>query len=225
MGSLQTTFRCLVLLHHLVVMCWLHAFLDGVRGNRNQFVQELSAFRGVYFTTWNFVTQIVYFSICVGDAALGTMLKPNVRARVKRLQDFTFTTLVFPFTMFVSTFFWTLFMMDREMVFPKSAEILFPWWMNHSMHSVVLVVVILETLLCRHQLGASPDLSLVTLFGFFAAYDVVFVTTNIVYGVWLYPVFRILGSWSLRLLLLGTANLVILGFYVFGVKYLFPRHK
>lgn len=47
---------------------------------------------------------------------------------------------------FVSVTFWALYAVDRELVFPRSLDAVFPPLLNHTLHSSIVVWVLLETL-------------------------------------------------------------------------------
>lgn len=45
---------------------------------------------------------------------------------------------------FVSTTFWSLWFIDRNLVMPKNIDLYFPHWLNHTMHTFVFVFACLE---------------------------------------------------------------------------------
>lgn len=45
---------------------------------------------------------------------------------------------------FVSTMFWGLYFLDRNLIMPKYLDVYFPSWLNHTMHTFVSVFACLE---------------------------------------------------------------------------------
>ena len=55
-----------------------------------------------------------------------------------QIRDYYFATLAFPIGQFVGIIFWTLWHINRELVFPKAFDSIFPSYINHLMHTVVI---------------------------------------------------------------------------------------
>lgn len=36
---------------------------------------------------------------------------------------------------------------DRELVLPKAVDPYFPWWLNHLMHTMIMITILIETIL------------------------------------------------------------------------------
>lgn len=36
---------------------------------------------------------------------------------------------------------------DRELVLPKAVDPYFPWWLNHLMHTMIMITILVETIL------------------------------------------------------------------------------
>lgn len=54
---------------------------------------------------------------------------------------------------------------DRELVFPKALDPYFPWWLNHLMHTMIMVSTFIEMILSpRKYPSRSYGLSCLTLF-------------------------------------------------------------
>ncbi|XP_048655756.1 androgen-dependent TFPI-regulating protein isoform X4 [Marmota marmota marmota] len=53
--------------------------------------------------------------------------------------------------LFVFLVFWTIFLYDRELVYPKILDEIFPIWMNHAMHTFILPFSLLEVILRPHH--------------------------------------------------------------------------
>lgn len=63
-----------------------------------------------------------------------------------RFRAFFFYTLVLPCSMIVVTMFWTLWHIDRELIFPRVIDMFLPTWVNHSLHTFIVLPVVVELL-------------------------------------------------------------------------------
>ena len=52
-----------------------------------------------------------------------------------RLEDKVYSTVAFPYAVFVFITFWTLYSIDRDLVFPEFLDDYVPAALNHMMHS------------------------------------------------------------------------------------------
>jgi len=52
---------------------------------------------------------------------------------------------------FVGVTFWVLMFVDRELVLPKALDPYFPWWLNHLMHTMIMVTTMLEMIFVPRQ--------------------------------------------------------------------------
>ena len=55
---------------------------------------------------------------------------------LRRLEDGLYASLAFPIGVFVGVVFWTLFAIDREVVYPTVVDAYIPAHMNHLMHTM-----------------------------------------------------------------------------------------
>lgn len=69
--------------------------------------------------------QFTYFSL----VTLATVSKSKVATK---LIDFLFFALAFPMALIVSSSFWSIYAIDRELIFPVVLEKYYPTWLNHS---------------------------------------------------------------------------------------------
>lgn len=78
---------------------------------------------------------------------ISTIYKP-----ITPLRDFFFTTLAYPASAAVVSTFWTVwFAFGPELIMPIAVKIFMPNWVNHSVHSVPLVVNLLLMALVPHR--------------------------------------------------------------------------
>lgn len=57
----------------------------------------------------------------------------------------------FAFLQFVGATFWSLMMVDRELVLPKAMDPYFPWWLNHLMHTIIVITTVIEMIIIPRQ--------------------------------------------------------------------------
>lgn len=170
-----------------------------------------------YLTFLNMLLQCLYFGIAVLNDLIGTD-ESNIRKQssLQQWRDWLFTTLAFPLGMFVSFIFWTLYAIDRELIFPASLDTWFPAWLNHVMHTLPAIGTLLEELLVPHtyQTGYKRLAPILTCYFAYLAW-ISYIA--VVGGFWVYPVFQVL-SVPARTLFLAFCILPPLGFYLLGEK-------
>ena len=71
---------------------------------------------------------------------------------------------------FVSSMFWGLYMIDRELVFPRAMDVIMPSWTNHSTHTIIIVALVVEMRIARHRYS-KRSLGLATLALYLTIYD------------------------------------------------------
>ncbi|XP_035394759.1 androgen-induced gene 1 protein isoform X1 [Cygnus atratus] len=99
-----------------------------------------------YGGSWKFLTfidlviQAVFFGICVLTDLSSLLTKGNDSQEQERqlkklisLRDWMMAVLAFPIGVFVVTMFWSIYIYDRELVYPKLLDNFIPAWLNHGM--------------------------------------------------------------------------------------------
>ncbi|XP_009585198.1 PREDICTED: androgen-induced gene 1 protein-like, partial [Fulmarus glacialis] len=88
------------------------------------------------------VIQAVFFGICVLTDLSSLLTKGNDSQEQERqlkklisLRDWVMAVLAFPVGVFVVTLFWSIYIYDRELVYPKVLDNFIPAWLNHGMVS------------------------------------------------------------------------------------------
>ncbi|XP_054007195.1 androgen-dependent TFPI-regulating protein-like isoform X3 [Hylaeus anthracinus] len=168
-----------------------------------------------YLTMWGVIIQAVFFLICSLNDWFGTnAVSPKKPPFLRKLKDFMHAVFSFPVAMFVGVTFWSLMFVDRELVFPKAIDPYFPWWLNHLMHTMIMVSAILETILTpRKYPSRAKGISGHCLF--LLAY---LIWIHIIYyksGIWVYPVMEVLST-PARIVFLLTMFLFSTMFYFIG---------
>ncbi|XP_027456684.1 androgen-dependent TFPI-regulating protein isoform X2 [Callorhinus ursinus] len=90
--------------------------------------------------------------------------------------------------LFVFLSFWILFLYDRELVYPKALDGIFPVWLNHAMHTSILPFTLAEVILRPHCYPQrKKGLTLLALASLAYISRVLWIYSET--GTWVYPVF------------------------------------
>ncbi|XP_028131296.1 androgen-dependent TFPI-regulating protein isoform X2 [Diabrotica virgifera virgifera] len=182
--------------------------------------EEVAVFAGFefcFFTLWNFIFQLVFMIVAIMDEAAKLMKLPiSTQNKLSKTRAVMFNTVLFPSTLVVVSIFWTLWHIDRELVFPKVLDLFFPQWLNHMLHTFILLPVIIEIMLPKkHNFvkfqKAAPALALL-----FLSYTILYFSLYFRHGVWLYPVYKVL-TWPQRLLFSAAQLCGALGYQKLGI--------
>ncbi|XP_076626261.1 androgen-dependent TFPI-regulating protein isoform X6 [Colletes latitarsis] len=180
-----------------------------------------------YLTVWGVIIQTVFFLICMLNDWFGTnAASPKKPPFIRKLKDYVHAVLSFPVAMFVGVIFWSLMFVDRELVFPKAIDPYFPWWLNHLMHTMIMVSTLVETILSPRKYPKRAQ----GLFGHLMFMFTYLIWMHIIYlksGIWVYPVMKVLSlpmrAVFLFVLLLFSSMLYFIGEmldnFVWGKKY------
>ncbi|XP_069507151.1 androgen-induced gene 1 protein-like [Ambystoma mexicanum] len=146
--------------------------------------------RWKYLTFMNQILQVVYFGICLSSdvVQLATPGRKKGAGRyLLQLRDVLFSILAFPVGAFVVLSFWSLYTYDRELVYPKFLDTIIPRWLNHSMHTTVLPLLLLDLAACPHQYPSKRK-GLLALSVFCIAYMSWVLWIHYASGIWVYPI-------------------------------------
>lgn len=103
--------------------------------------------------------QILYFGLAVTIDILQVIQNDYFKQHLETLlyiRGYAFTAILFPSTCFVFLTFWTLWHIDRELLLPLSVDRIVPVWHNHMQHTNVLILVLAELFIDKHQLPPHP---------------------------------------------------------------------
>lgn len=122
--------------------------------------------------------------------------------------------MVFPIGLLVVLSFWSIYFIDRELVYPKEVDKIIPAWQNHAMHTLPLIGCLIENYFNYHKYpkmikGMTISISFGAIYlawTFFLAY-----TT----GFWVYGVLEVLDNFS-RFLFILSQLILVLGAYKLG---------
>ncbi|XP_063835752.1 androgen-dependent TFPI-regulating protein-like isoform X2 [Ostrinia nubilalis] len=161
-------------------------------------VNQAVKFAACYLTNWNVSFQTVFLFLSLTyDICEWLSLHEVPRAKkIAYWRDIVFTSLVLPYTLFVSLMFWSVYWIDRELVFPKVYDSIVPWWFNHCVHTNISIVVLIETLLQARRKPVNLKLELILTTFVNVGYAVVYYSIFFFANRWLYNVFGIMTWWQ-----------------------------
>ena len=200
---------CTILFHFLVILNYVLFLLyqESIKDELYILFPKRRLFGGEwkYLTYWNIVLQLIYFIIAFINDIWGTESSAkDASSRLQKCRDFLFAAVAFPIGIFVPVMFWTLFNIDRNLIFPPLMDKFFPPITNHMKHTTPLPSQILELLLIYHiypkRLSGilTNVLFCLTYIGwtFYIAYAG---------GIWVYPVLDHLNGWQRGLFIIACA--------------------
>ncbi|XP_021920926.1 androgen-induced gene 1 protein-like isoform X2 [Zootermopsis nevadensis] len=162
--------------------------------HRGGFFDSISRFK--YLTFWNMILQSVYFTICLLNDIIGSNeISIKEKPLIRKIKDYMFASVAFPVAMFVGVTFWGLMAIDRELVFPKALDPFFPSWLNHVMHTNIVIFTLLE-MVSSFRTYPKRSTGLTGLLAFMVIY---LIWVHVIFsksGVWVYPVLDVLNWWQ-----------------------------
>lgn len=171
-----------------------------------------------YLTNWNFMLQIFFLSVAILDELSRFLNLPSgLQKLLAKSRAYIFSSLVFPCSALVVFTFWSIWAVDRELIFPKALDSFFPTWLNHVLHTFILIPLAIEVLLPKTEnfikfKNAAPALLL-----FAGLYQAVYFSIYLRDGVWLYPIYKVLSIPQMLVFNLFQV-LLILGFQYLGIS-------
>ncbi|KAM3955606.1 androgen-dependent TFPI-regulating protein isoform 2-T2 [Aphomia sociella] len=198
-----TVFHCFI-----CVLCFFVTLWGGWRSltltEEHSQVPELDnmkIFILCFLTNWNYGFQTLFLCLAVTHDVLEWTNKHDSRfgSKIRYWRDVLFCSLVVPFTLFVSGMFWSVYSVDRELVFPKVYDTIIPNWFNHCVHTNIAVVIAVESLLQPRRYATNRKLELALNLGVSVLYTIVYYSIFFFAGRWLYPLFGIMTWWQLCL--------------------------
>uniref|UniRef100_A0A2A4JBG6 Androgen-dependent TFPI-regulating protein n=1 Tax=Heliothis virescens TaxID=7102 RepID=A0A2A4JBG6_HELVI len=151
-------------------------------------IQMYQKIRFKLITAWFNLFTLVYFPICF-YCDWRELRGEHDRHHVKLLNQvryLCFTSILLPTTAFGDILFWRVWNSHRELIAPPSIHKIVPFWSQHCMHTVSLVVVLMDLVLVRRERPKSNALNIGILTCFLIAYIVVCVQ-SFLKGEYVYP--------------------------------------
>ncbi|XP_029714434.1 androgen-induced gene 1 protein isoform X3 [Aedes albopictus] len=171
--------------------------------------------RVIFLTYWGLILQAIYFTVCLINDFIGTNeVAPRKTPLIRKLKDYMLAAFAFPVALNVGVTFWTLMAIDRELVFPKALDAVFPGWLNHVMHTNIVIFMILEICTSFRQYP-SRKAGLAGLGIFMACYLSWLHVIRHYGGIWVYPVLDVLNL-PQRIVFFAVSLGFSVGLYLFG---------
>ncbi|XP_013110928.1 androgen-induced gene 1 protein isoform X1 [Stomoxys calcitrans] len=168
-----------------------------------------------FLTFLDAIIQALYYTISLVNDFVGTNeVSPKKLPMVRKIKDYLMTTFAFPIALHVGITFWGLYAVDRELVFPKALDAVFPTWLNHIMHTNIVVFIVLEMFI-SFRAYPSRVKGLTGLATFIGAYLVWLHIIKHYSGVWVYPILEVL-QFPQRIMFFGGCLGLAVGLYIFG---------
>uniref|UniRef100_W5LX90 Androgen induced 1 n=2 Tax=Lepisosteus oculatus TaxID=7918 RepID=W5LX90_LEPOC len=180
-----------------------------------------------YGGSWKFLTfidlviQAVFFGVCVLTDLSSLLMKGSESQEQERqlkklisLRDWMMAVLAFPVGVFVVTMFWTLYLYDRDLVYPRLLDNFIPQWLNHGMHTTVLPFILIEMRTTHHRYP-SRLCGLVAVCSFAIGYVLWMCWVHHVTGVWVYPLLDRIGPIA-KIIFFTLLTALINVYYILG---------
>lgn len=132
-----------------------------------------------FFTYWTlFIHTVIFGLILVTDFVDNSWLSD--------WRDLLFNAMALPFGALVFTLFWSLYAIDKRLVRPQSFTDFEPEWKNQIIHTMTLLVPVLEMWLVDHKQG-QLCLELLVMTAMFALYVFYILYIGVHRNDWVYP--------------------------------------
>lgn len=170
-----------------------------------------------YLTFLDAMVQTTYFTVALLNDFFGTNEPaPAQKPLIRRIKDLAFCALAFPLSMFVGTTFWGIYAVDRELILPRSLDEFFPLWLNHVMHTNIMIFTFIE-MVTSFRMYPKRKLGMSILTLFMLCYVVWLHVIYFETGGWVYPILSVL-SWPLRIAFYVFSLVIVFSLYVFGER-------
>ncbi|KAG6444317.1 hypothetical protein O3G_MSEX003365 [Manduca sexta] len=212
---------------YVVVVYAVYILLNNY-DNENDVLRTLCVHSYAFGTNWNVCFQTVFLTLSLTYDVLEWLDRheTELAKKLKYYRDVLFCGLVLPMTMFISTMFWTVFLIDRELVFPEVYDKIVPWWFNHCVHTNIAIVVLLETLIQSRRYPTNLKLEVIINGTVGVLYAIVYYSIYFFAHRWLYGVFGIMTWWQVCLYqILIWGSCFVFYFIQFPINRLFHREE
>uniref|UniRef100_A0A915KDI2 Androgen-induced gene 1 protein n=1 Tax=Romanomermis culicivorax TaxID=13658 RepID=A0A915KDI2_ROMCU len=218
------------LIYLVIFVTWLRTLVYDVLYVGVVFDGEASWFTKLKFLTiLNMVLQTGYFGLCTLRALIDRCQETPKRGphrahpelptyypttKLHVFCDRLYALAVFPLGMIVCIVFWSLYAVDREMIFPKELDAFIPRWMNHVLHTAPVPFILVDTMLVCHKYPSAWE-------GFRASIALGLIYTMSLYvwnyfdGYWVYPFMDTMSD-GIRFIFLVFAPICFAVFYFIG---------
>ena len=203
---------------------WLFLYTEQVMGamvslpNSTQVltVTGFGTYGGKYkfLTSINMMLQSVYF-------VLSLLAHLTHYMNLRKFCEFLFTSLVLPLGTLVTGLFWTIFAIDRELVYPTIMDMYIPNLMNHACHTFVFFLMAFDLMVIPHFRAVGLMAETITMITVVTLYSLLIVWIKYYAGFWVYPLMRQLSHMELMIFIIfctGTLYTIQRGGVVISQK-------
>ncbi|XP_047038479.1 androgen-dependent TFPI-regulating protein-like isoform X1 [Helicoverpa zea] len=163
---------------------------------KNQHVRHFSEMQCFFFTCWTFTFQTVHALLALYMDILTLKNSKSPDFKLPKLfvwcREALFSILVWPSTVLVVTIFWSLYLYDRQLIFPMDIDLVITKASNHVMHSCILPAVLWEVMFRRREAPRTHVWRLMLVWLTAVVYFTVLFFVHAYKGVWVYPIFGLL---------------------------------
>lgn len=203
----MVVFYCLLLRETTIVMA-----TDGYRQALNSTgkVPELGG-RFKFLTHINISLQSGFFAIqLLADLSPGPF-----KRRLQKLADLVFTTMVLPLAIFIPVSFWGLYAIDRNLIYPEVFDEVIPQYINHFVHTAILLWALCEVYLFHHHFPGTKWAAAI-IFTYSLAYSLWLVYLYVATNWWCYSFMRRIGSLYVMAPFFACSMLLCFGLHLLG---------
>ncbi|XP_050510829.1 androgen-dependent TFPI-regulating protein-like isoform X2 [Diabrotica virgifera virgifera] len=188
------------------------------KGFVDENLRNIPLYQYFYATNWNFMLQIFFISLAVLDELSKLLSLPSkVQNLLSKVRAYIFNSLVFPCSTLVVFTFWSIWAVDRELIFPKVMDTFFPSWLNHVLHTFIAIPLVIEILLPKKDNFVQFKNAAPILLFYAGLYQTLYFSIYLRDGVWLYPIYKVLSIPQMVLFNI-VQMLLILGFQYVGIS-------
>lgn len=166
-----------------------------------------------FLTFWNLIVHLTVFSMSLVVDVIGRRDSSGQRRAITRALDLLFNSIVLPMAAFIAISYWSIIAIKKELMAPEGVQNLFPRWLDHSVHTLILPIALIDNYLVDHR-RREEKYGLTFGLTFSSAYTLLVLYLGLVEDFWVYPVLAFMDM-STRLVYM-TFNFAI-GIIFYGI--------
>ncbi|KAL1506774.1 hypothetical protein ABEB36_006075 [Hypothenemus hampei] len=164
---------------------------------------------------------MILLLLAITDEVSKLINLPLIQRPVEKIRYTFFWYLVFPSSLLVVSTFWSIWYIDRELIFPKIVDDFYPSWLNHTLHTLIVIPLIIEVLAqIKHgNVRVSRRRAAIVLLSYCFIYQTLYLLIYFRHGIWLYPIYKTL-TWNQRIVFIIFKTLLIFAYQQLGLLFL-----